>query len=179
MGIVSNFHLNFYFRSIFPGSSGYARFWPRSYKSCKSSLQSKGKQSRSHGVPYIVKETWTHEFFCLANRKQDRVPSKEQKFSLQQAGLGRRKICFYSKATSSEFFEKLLEVFPKLQEAGGYEIIRCGVTGSSSLLTVINPPSTGYSVPFLRDCSGLGQALAYLRPLQRDLNQSPLKVPVS
>ena len=32
----------------------------------------------------------------------------------------------------------------------------------------------GLSDPLLRDCSGLGQALAYLRPLQRDLDKKPL-----
>ena len=31
-------------------------------------------------------------------------------------------------------------------------------------------------VRFLRDESGLGQALAYIRPLQKDLNMSPLEV---
>ena len=31
-------------------------------------------------------------------------------------------------------------------------------------LEVIEPPASGYSVRFLRDASGLGQAIAYVRP---------------
>ena len=33
-------------------------------------------------------------------------------------------------------------------------------------------PLRGYSVPFLRDSAGLGQALAYIRPLQKDIDLS-------
>ena len=44
-------------------------------------------------------------------------------------------------------------------------------------LCVLKPPtSTGYSVNFLRNESGLGQALAYIRPLQRSLDTSPSEV---
>ena len=38
------------------------------------------------------------------------------------------------------------------------------------MLSLITPPPGGYSVPFLRDAAGLGQALAYIRPLQKDLD---------
>ena len=38
---------------------------------------------------------------------------------------------------------------------------------------MINPPTSGYSVPFLKESSGIGQALAYLRPLQRSLSLEP------
>ena len=40
------------------------------------------------------------------------------------------------------------------------------------MLSLITPPPPpgGYSVPFLRDAAGLGQALAYIRPLQKDLD---------
>ena len=31
-------------------------------------------------------------------------------------------------------------------------------------------PHRGYSVAFLRDATGRGQALAYIRPVQKDLN---------
>lgn len=45
----------------------------------------------------------------------------------------------------------------------------------ASLLSLIPPPAGGYSVQFLRDAAGLGQALAYIRPLQKDL---PMDAPV-
>ena len=52
--------------------------------------------------------------------------------------------------------------------------MRTGHQGSNTVLTTIIPPASGYSVPFLRDSSGLGQALAYIRPLQRDLDRTPV-----
>ena len=38
--------------------------------------------------PFQVKETWTHEFFCLASTDAMRVPSRKEKIKLQNAGLG-------------------------------------------------------------------------------------------
>ena len=52
--------------------------------------------------------------------------------------------------------------------------VRVNVIGSNTVLTTIIPPASGYSVPFLRDSSGLGQALAYIRPLQPDLDRTPV-----
>ena len=47
---------------------------------------------------------------------------------------------------------------------------------SNNYLILIPVPSLGYSVPYLRDHSGLGQALAYIRPLQARLDLSPAEV---
>lgn len=66
--------------------------------------------------------------------------------------------------------EKLELVYPKLKEAGGFEILR---SSPSNKDLVINPPASGYSIPFLRESSGIGQALAYIRPLQRSLSLEP------
>ena len=41
-------------------------------------------------------------------------------------------------------------------------------------LEVIEPPASCYTVPFLRDTSGLGQAIAYVWPIQRDLDTTVL-----
>lgn len=125
---------------------------------------SRAKRQRRDGFNpgsgyYKVKETWTHELFCLARHTETRVPSKDKKYRLQQCGLGRKKICFHSGATATQLNEQLLLEYPKLANEGGFEILRSG-GNKSGTLTVIEPPSTGYSVPFLRDSSGLGQALA-------------------
>ena len=40
---------------------------------------------------YKVKETWTHEIFCLSNPEQNAVPNKAMKTQLQETGLGRQK----------------------------------------------------------------------------------------
>ena len=62
-----------------------------------SSLSRAQKASRppkrgSRPSPYCKpKETWTHDFFCLADPEQDQVPCKSQKLQLQAAGLGRKR----------------------------------------------------------------------------------------
>ena len=135
------------------------------YKQNAGSSQSAYQSTKKRQKPFFqVKETWTHEFFCLATCCQTHCPSRTEKLELQDAGLGRKKICFHSKATGKEFSKKLTEHFPKLSDAGGFELLRNGQP-----MVVIKPPGSGYSVPFLRDNSGLGQAICYIRPLQKDL----------
>ena len=48
-------------------------------------------------------------------------------------------------------------------------------SAQGTMLSLITPPPGGYSVPFLRDAAGLGQALAYIRPLQKDLDTFTIK----
>ena len=120
-----------------------------------------------------MKETWTHEFFCLGSTTATSVPSRAQKIALQNAGLGRRKVVFHCVASSIDVKTKLESVYPKLIKGGGFEILRSG--SPTSKLSLITPPAAGYSVPFLRESAGLGQALAYIRPLQKDLDTSPLQ----
>ena len=142
-----------------------------------SSLSRVQKSSRppkrgSRPSPYFKpKETWTHDFFCLASPQQDQVPVKSQKLELQTAGLGRKKVVFGNKDQAIEVSKKLEAAYPKLKAGGGFEILRSGI-GSS--LAFVSPPATGYSVPYLRDQAGLGQALAYIRPLQVELDISPV-----
>ena len=66
----------------------------------------------------------------------------------------------------------LEEEFLKLKNGGGFEILHSGFSPGKSLVLLRPPVSVGYSVKFLRDESGLGQALAYIRPLQRSLDVS-------
>lgn len=146
------------------------------YRQSSVSLSSSVPTKKNTAKPkfFQPKETWTHDFFCLASKEQVRAPSRAEKFDLQEAGLGRKKICFHSKAKFPELCKKLEEEYPKLSQGGGFEIMRTGHQGSNTILTTITPPASGYSVHFLRDSSGLGQALAYIRPLQRDLDRSPV-----
>ncbi|CAB4016556.1 G2 M phase-specific E3 ubiquitin- ligase [Paramuricea clavata] len=143
------------------------------FRSQSSAYQIAPKRTRRNGSSnsnyYKVKETWTHEFFCLAKCNQNRVPQRSEKNMLQQCGLGRKKICFNSNSNPAKLNEMLLSHFPKLANGGGFEILRSGGAKATDLV-IIHPPPIGYSVPFLRDLSGLGQALAYVRPLQRNLD---------
>ena len=117
---------------------------------------------------FQVKETWTHDFFCLGSTQAASVPSRAQKIALQNAGLGHWKELFSCKGTALDVKTRLESVYPKLKAGAGFELLRSG--SPSSKLSLIIPPSGGYSVPFLRDAARLGQALAYVRPLQKDLD---------
>lgn len=59
----------------------------------------------------------------------------------------------------------LLDSYPKLAEAGGYELLRS--RDNSKELIVIEPPREGYTVPFLS--SIVGQATVYIRPIQKNV----------
>ena len=119
-------------------------------------------------------DTWTHDFFCLANPEQQCVPSKTEKLTLQSAGLGRKRISFNKNDDASHLKIKLEEAYPKLASGGGFELLRSSTSPRD--LDLIHPPKRGYSVPFLRDSSGLGQAIAYLRPIQQSLDITPLEL---
>ena len=85
-------------------------------------------------------------------------------------------LCLNGRADATEVKTTLEESYPKLKEGGGFEILRRGP--SPSELTLIPPPPSGYTVKFLRDSAGLGQAIAFVRPLQCNLNREAIK-PVS
>ena len=52
--------------------------------------KSNNKTARS----FVVKDTWTHDFMCLASHVQNTQPTRVEKLSLQQAGLGRKTLTF-------------------------------------------------------------------------------------
>ena len=66
---------------------------------------------------------WTHNYVCLADSAQTRVPtSQAAKMLLEEAGLGQRKVT----VPKDELFTALLlNTFPKLNQGGGLEILRC------------------------------------------------------
>ena len=146
----------------------------RPYNQPNGALAKRPRKSNDSQRSYKVKETWTHEFFFLADCTTSSVPSRAVKFQLQSAGLGRKKIIFGWKDNSFTFKAKLEEIFPRLVDGGGLNILRSGVNVQS--LVLIHPPAAGYSVPFLRDMSGLSQALAYIRPAQTNLDTAEISV---
>ncbi|XP_029207551.2 uncharacterized protein LOC114971180 [Acropora millepora] len=73
-------------------------------------------------------------------------------------GWREKKFVFSSKGTFVDVKEKLESVYPKLKDAGGFELLRTG--SPNAKLFLINP------LPFLWDTAGL----AYIRPLQMDLD---------
>ena len=141
-------------------------------RSISSSTQSVNpRKKRKPNAVSFKRETWTHTFFCLDNQEQCTPPSTALKEKLQNAGLGRKKICFNCKANAMDVKAKLEEEYPKLKESGGFDILRRGA--QTSELVCIQPPRSGYSVPFLRDSAMLGQAVAFIRPIQKNLDTTP------
>ena len=82
------------------------------------------------------------------------------KLTLLAAGLGRKKLTFGNRHDAPTFKRKMEDAYPKLKEGSGFELLRPGE------LLLIKPPPSSYTVPFLRDGAGLGQALIYIRPIQ-------------
>ncbi|CAJ1053415.1 uncharacterized protein LOC115548715 isoform X1 [Xyrichtys novacula] len=78
---------------------------------------------------------YTHTVFCLADSKADKVPSMPLKADLQSAGLGEARVTFSGDDDDPKVItNKLMEVFPKLQERGGFELLRIvGSTRSRNL----------------------------------------------
>ena len=128
--------------------------------------------STSRWKPYKIKDTWTHHFMCLSDKDQGTIPSREEKNRLINAGLGEKKVVFSDKRGSWEHVKSVLEKeFPKLKDINGaFEIMRS--SGNRRSLELIAIPPMGYTVPFLKET--LGQAHGYIRPLQKNLDETPV-----
>lgn len=69
----------------------------------------------------------------------------------------------YEDCDSAEFNQRVVESFPKLQDAGGYELLRVG--SKHGQLEVIE---NGYTPEILKEV--VHQAKIYVRPIQRNLS---------
>ena len=62
-------------------------------------------------------------------------------------GLGMKTISFFQHGDSDDVHFGIIEEFPQLKEAGGYELLRAN---QSRVLDVIPPPADGYTVSYLK-----------------------------
>lgn len=88
----------------------------------------KGKRPKFSGTPVSKRsKARTHQFVCLADCNGMKVPSTGfEREVLLDAGLGEKKITIpYMDCSAEEYRDQVLEAFPKLTEAGGYEIMCC------------------------------------------------------
>ena len=108
---------------------------------------------------------------------QDWVPTYAEKHDLQRAGLGDKKLTFPKNDQATCLRDKLFEAYPKLQDGGGFELLRSSYT-QRSVLEVIPAPAEGYTSRYMADEAGLGQATCYIRPIQKDLPMVPQPVQV-
>jgi hypothetical protein len=130
-------------------------------------------------IPFVPKETWTHDFYTLSSTTQLFSPGREESDTLLSAGLGRRKLVCPNKNASHSEFQKFLESeFPRLKAGGGFELLRAvGGGGGKRRLQAIPPGPEGYNIPYIRGVIGAG--VVFIRPLQANLDNSRLLFDVS
>ncbi|CAL9707492.1 unnamed protein product [Knipowitschia caucasica] len=130
----------------------------------------RGNRARRPAVQ-ISRRSYTHTVCCLAEHKADKVPNTTLKADLLASGLGEQKITITGNDTDPMVLtNKLMEVFPKLQDGGGFELLKISGSTRSRNLALLPCPSSGYTLAYLKDPSTMiGQATIYIRPLQQDL----------
>ena len=92
------------------------------------------------------------------------TPSAKEK--LLTAGLGEQKTTIPDvSCTKSEFNDAILELFPRLRESGGYELLKC--IPNSKHLEIISS-RISQSPRLLRSVVGNGRV--FIRPIQKSLS---------
>ena len=101
-----------------------------------------------------------------------KVPSSgSERKLLLEAGLGEKKLTFPNiDCSAEEYRDELLQAFPKLTEAGGFEIMRC--ISNSRVLEQVSPSALLSPRATLER---VGRSRVYLRPIQKDLDTSPME----
>ena len=111
---------------------------------------------------------------CLSSPYTSKVPNSQEKQILYKAGLGMKKIKFFSGDGKQDVYNKLTsedsenDGFPKLKDCGGFELLQC--TANCRDLEVLK---CGVSVKELKYHIS-GQGKIYIRPMQRSLSTIPL-----
>lgn len=128
----------------------------------------KGPQSKKSKI------AWRHKFVCLAYRDQCRIPTTDvDKDELYQAGLGEKEVSFPCLDMDGTAFKGLLyETFPRLRDGGGFTLLK-GLPNSRNLEVLSLSVHTSPSLLKQR----VGNTRTYIRPIQRDLDLTPLEQP--
>ena len=127
-----------------------------------------GRQRRQH--PYAAGSRpvrgWKHKFVCLSSKTATTVPTGAEKQVLYEAGLGEKTISLPCNATPAQLYQQLLQEFPQLSDAGGYDLLKC-IPGTKRLI-VIPVPQQGHDTNSLQ--SAVDQGRIFIRPCQRELD---------
>lgn len=92
--------------------------------------------------------------------------------------MGKAKVTIPKMASHEDLQAELIKKFPKLKDAGGFEVLRAlGSGGGQRELILIRPGAFRYTAPYLKD--RMGQAIAYIRPLQRNLSDKKQVIQVT
>ena len=125
------------------------------------------RKNRMPGSKKKKLKTWTHTFVCLSDPAQDEPPNAKLRAELQLAGLGEKRFALFLYGGADELHDELIEQYPKLADAGGYELLRL----ENKEMNPIPIPPEGYSVEYLKGI--IHTACVYIRPLQKCLKLSP------
>ena len=87
---------------------------------------------------------------------------------LVEAGLGEKKLEVDENLSAHEFQQKIIEGFPKLEGAGGFDLMRC-IANSRQLEPI--SLAVAKSPKLLRKV--IGSSRIYIRPIQRNLDTTP------
>ena len=115
----------------------------------------------------------TLKFVCLSSTNAENPPSSvNERTELRNAGLGDISIKLELNDDRNNLYGKVMECFPKLADAGGFEFLlfQRG-SGEDGGFHVISPPHTSKHV---KDVSS--QSKIYIRPVQKDLSLNSDKV---
>ena len=126
------------------------------------------------------KKSWTHDFCLLSETHQTTTPKLKLLSTLKEAGLGKKRIVFPNKSAEFSKLKEVLETeYPQLKsQDGAFELMRAEGGGYSRPLCVIPIPSTGYSVPYLKDMVGSNTTI-YIRPIKSPLSLKKAATSVS
>eukprot|EP00794_Sanderia_malayensis_P018367 gene18367-20214_t len=105
------------------------------------------------------------KFVCLADKEQADAPDCEEHRQLLMAGLGEMKLSLPEEAEESDIRATLAAKFPKLEFAGGFELMYS--ESRSRELKVIPPGPEGITMKYMT--SFIGQGKVYIRPIQENL----------
>ena len=139
-----------------------------------ASYVGKGKQRARDcpSAPPRKRQQWTHKFLCVPSCSTNTAPRKgSERQLLISAGLWEKLVTFPNMdCPPEEYRDHLLETFPKLKDAGGFELMRC-IPNSNQLECL--PPLALHSPRNTQEC--VGKSKVYIRPIQKDLSLSPLE----
>ena len=109
----------------------------------------------------------TFKFVCLSSTNAENPPSSiKERTELCNAGLGDISVKLELNNDHNYLYGKIIECFPKLADAGGFEFLlfqRGG--GEDGGFHTISPPHTSKHV---KDVSS--QSKIYIRPIQKDIS---------
>ncbi|XP_060078762.1 uncharacterized protein LOC132558238 [Ylistrum balloti] len=133
-----------------------------------SSVMRGAKRRGQTGTGVLAVSYWTHRYCILQSTCQETVPTREEKHKLYKLGFGEKKITFQKNDDPLLFKQRIEESFPALEKCGEYELLQSTV-GSRVFLEKLQIPKNGYNANFFANESNLGQAVCYIRPIQKDL----------